>query len=78
MWMKTALSSSLAYHPRVLILDEVFSALDVLVRDDLIENPLDHAGETTILISSHDLAEIETIASHICYLDRGRVQFADA
>jgi ABC-2 type transport system ATP-binding protein len=75
--MKTALSSSLAYHPRVLILDEVFSGLDALVRDDLVEGPLDHAGETTILISSHDL-EIETIASHVCYLDRGRVQFADA
>jgi ABC-2 type transport system ATP-binding protein len=77
MWMKTALASSLAYRPRVLILDEVFSGLDPLVRDDLIEGTLDHAGETTVLISSHDLAEIESIASHICYLDRGRVQFSE-
>lgn len=77
MWMKTALLSSLAYHPRVLLLDEPFSGLDPLVREDLIEGLIESAAETTILISSHDLADIESFASHIGYLDRGRLQFAE-
>src|SRR4029077_12238928 len=58
MWMKAALASSLSYRPRLLVLDEPFSGLDPLVREDLIEGLLDSAGETTILISSHDLADI--------------------
>jgi ABC-2 type transport system ATP-binding protein len=77
MWMKAALASSLAYRPRLLVLDEPFSGLDPLVREDLIEGLLESAGETTILISSHDLADIETFASHIGYLDRGRLQFSE-
>src|SRR5262249_38584339 len=37
MRMKAALASSLAYHPRLIILDEPFTGLDALVRDELIE-----------------------------------------
>jgi len=48
--MKVALASSLAYHPRLLILDEPFSGLDPLVRDELIEGMLDRVSETTIFI----------------------------
>jgi len=77
MWMKAALASALAYRPRLLVLDEPFSGLDPLIREDLIEGVLDSAGETTIFISSHDLAEIETFASHVGYLDRGRLQFSE-
>ncbi|MBZ5580338.1 MAG: ABC transporter ATP-binding protein [Acidobacteriia bacterium] len=77
MWMKAALVSSLAYRPRLLVLDEPFSGLDPLVREDLIEGVLESAGETTIFISSHDLADIETFASHIGYLDHGRLQFSE-
>jgi len=77
MRMKTALASSLAYRPRLLIMDEPFSGLDPLMREDLIDGLLECAGETTILISSHDLAEIESFASHIGYLDGGRLQFSE-
>jgi len=77
MWMKTALASSLAYRPPLIVLDEPFTGLDPLVRDELIEGVLDAAEGATILISSHDLAEIETFASHIGYLDRGRLQFSE-
>jgi len=77
MWMKAALTCSLAYRPRLLVLDEPFSGLDPLIREDLIEGVLESAGETTILISSHDLAEIESFVSHVGYLDRGRLQFSE-
>ena len=74
---KAALAGSLAYRPPLLIMDEPFSGLDPLVREELIEGLLESAGETTILISSHDLAEIESFASHIGYLDRGRLQLSE-
>jgi len=77
MRMKAALVSSLAYRPRLLVLDEPFSGLDPVVRDDLIEGIIESAEETTILVSSHDLAEIESFASHIAYLDSGRLRFAE-
>ena len=35
--------------------------------------PLALAGETTVLFSSHDLAEVDSFASHVGYMDRGRL-----
>ncbi len=77
MRMKAALASSLAYRPRLIVLDETFSGLDSLVRDELIEGLLANADGASVLISSHDLSEIESFASHIGYLDRGRLQFSE-
>jgi ABC-2 type transport system ATP-binding protein len=77
MRMKAALAGSLAYRPRLIVLDEPFSGLDPLVRDELIESLLDRAAEATVLISSHDLGEIESFASHVGYLDQGRLKFSE-
>ena len=73
MRMKAAFASSLAYRPRLIVLDEPFSGLDPLVRDELIEGLIDRAPETTIFLSSHDLAEIEGFASHVGFLEQGRL-----
>jgi ABC-2 type transport system ATP-binding protein len=77
MWMKTLLVSSLAYEPRVLILDEPFGGLDAVARDDIVQGLMENVENTTVLIASHDLSEIETFASHIGYLGYGRVQFSE-
>jgi ABC-2 type transport system ATP-binding protein len=77
MWMKTALVSSLAYRPQLLILDEPFSGLDPVVREDLIEGLVDSARETTLFISSHDLVDIESFATHIAFLSEGGLQFSE-
>jgi ABC-2 type transport system ATP-binding protein len=77
MRMKAALASSLAYRPRLMVLDESFTGLDALVRDELIEGVLAHAEDTTIFISSHDLTEIESFASNIFYLEQGRLEFSE-
>jgi ABC-2 type transport system ATP-binding protein len=77
MKMKASLASSLAYRPQLVVLDEPFTGLDALVRDELIEGLLARAEGTTIFISSHDLAEIESFASHIGYLDQGRLRFSE-
>ena len=75
MRMKAALASSLAYRPELIVLDEPFTGLDALVRHEFIQGLLERADGTTILISSHDLSEIESFASHIGYLEDGRLRF---
>lgn len=77
MKMKAALASSLAYHPKLIMLDEPFTGLDPLVRDELIQGLLERAEEATILVSSHDLAEIESFASHVGYLEQGSLLFSE-
>ncbi len=77
MKMKAALASSLAYHPRLILLDEPFSGLDALVRDELIAGLLERAADTTILVSSHDLAEVESFATHMGFMDAGRLQCSE-
>jgi len=77
MRMKAAFVSALAYRPRLIVLDEPFSGLDPLVRDELIDSLLDLAGDSTIFLSSHDLAEIESLASHVGYLEEGRLLFSE-
>ena len=77
MRMKAAFAISLAYRPKLIVLDEPFTGLDPLVRDELIEGLLPSAENTTVFISSHDLGEIESFASHIGFLDRGRLQFSE-
>jgi ABC-2 type transport system ATP-binding protein len=77
MRMKVALASSLAYRPRLLVMDEPFSGLDPLVRDELIECIVQRAGDATLLISSHDLGEMESFATHIGYLEAGLLRFSE-
>jgi len=77
MRMKVALASALAFRPKLIVLDEPLGGLDPLVRDELIEALLDRAAEATVFISSHDLAEIESFASHVGYLEQGRLVFSE-
>ncbi len=77
MKVKAALAAALAYRPRLLILDEPFGGLDVLVRDQLIATILERSGETTVFLASHDLAEIESFATHVGYLNEGHLEFVE-
>jgi ABC-2 type transport system ATP-binding protein len=77
MRMKASLASSLAYRPRLIVLDEPFTGLDALVRDQLIESLLARAEGTTIFLSSHDLGEMESFASHIGYLEEGKLRISE-
>jgi ABC-2 type transport system ATP-binding protein len=78
MRIKVALACALPYRPKLLILDEPFSGLDALVRDEFMEDLLMQAGEMTILISSHELAEIEHITTHVGFIDSGRMLLEDS
>ena len=77
MRIKMALVCALAFRPRLLILDEPFAGLDPIVRDELIAGLLQQAGELTILISSHELTEIEGLATDVGFLRSGRMMFQE-
>ena len=79
MLMKAALLSSLAYRPKLLVLDEPFSGLDALVRDEFIRGVLEVSaqGEWTVLVSSHDIEEVERLADHVALLDGGRLRLSE-
>lgn len=78
MRMKMALACALPFRPELLILDEPFSGLDPLVRDEFMEELLRQAGEMTVLISSHELAEIDGVATHVAFLDEGKLLFQES
>ena len=73
MRMKALLVGALAYRPKLLVLDEPLSGLDTLVRDEVVNGLLQQAGDTTILISSHELAEIESFTTHVAFMQNGRL-----
>jgi ABC-2 type transport system ATP-binding protein len=75
MRIKLALVGALAFRPALLVLDEPFAGLDPLVRDELIAGLLREAGELTILISTHELVEIEGLATDVGFLAGGRMVF---
>jgi ABC-2 type transport system ATP-binding protein len=79
MLMKAALLASLAYRPKLLVLDEPFSGLDPLVRDEFVRGVLEISaqGEWTVLVSSHDVEEVERLADRVALLDAGRLRLSE-
>jgi ABC-2 type transport system ATP-binding protein len=73
MRMKALLVGALAYRPKLLVLDEPLSGLDTLVRDEVVNGLLQQAADTTILISSHELAEIESFTTHVAFMQSGHL-----
>jgi ABC-2 type transport system ATP-binding protein len=71
---KVALSLALANEPAVLVLDEPTSGLDTLVRREFLESMVDLAAAgRTVLLSSHQIAEVERVADYVAILSRGKL-----
>lgn len=75
MRIELAMVAALAFRPKLLLLDEPLAGVDVVFRDELLDGLLRQAGETTILISSHELSEIERFVTHVGFLESGRLLF---
>jgi len=78
--MKAVLLSVLPYRPKLLVLDEPFSGLDALMRDEFVRGILEVSalGEWTVLVSSHDIEEVERLADHVALLDAGRLRLSES
>jgi ABC-2 type transport system ATP-binding protein len=66
---------ALAPRPRLLILDEPFSGLDPVVRDDLTTGVLSLADRDgwSVLLTSHEMDDVERLADHVGFLNDGRL-----
>ncbi len=80
MKMKAALLAALAYRPELLVLDEPFSGLDPAVRDDFVRGVFEATGEGgwSVLISSHDIDEVERFADWVIVIDGGKLKVSES
>jgi ABC-2 type transport system ATP-binding protein len=75
MRLKAAFLVALAPRPSLLVLDEPFSGLDPVVRDDLVTGLLSLADKDgwSVLLTSHEMDDIERLADHVGFLEHGRL-----
>ncbi len=78
-YMKAALLCALAPRPQLLIMDEPFTGMDALVKDELVRGLLESAGSEgwTVLLCSHDIGELELLADWVGFLDRGVMRLSE-
>ena len=80
MQMKVSLVSALSYRPELLLLDEPFSGLDPLIREEFIDGILElmDGGDWTILLSSHDIHEVERLCDSVTLIDHGSIVLSES
>ncbi len=62
----------------LIILDEPFSGIDVVSRERIIDGLIDHIshGDHTVLISTHEIYEAESLFDYVVFLNEGQVVLA--
>ncbi len=74
------IAASLLHSPRLLLLDEPTIGLDLAVKHAMIEMLRDMADTDgcTVLLSSHDMSDIEELCDRVIVIDQGRLIFDGA
>lgn len=76
--MKAALVLALAPRPALVVMDEPFSGLDPLMREEVIAGLRATADQRTVLISSHEVDEVERLADWVVMINAGQLAFAES
>jgi ABC-2 type transport system ATP-binding protein len=73
--MRCELAAALIHNPPLLFLDEPTIGLDVLVKMKIREflKEINEKYNTTILLTTHDLGDIEALCERVIMLDEGRI-----
>lgn len=69
----------LARNVPLLMMDEPFSGIDLLSREQMINGLIDRISERqdqTVLISTHEILEMESLFDHVVFMDQGQVKLS--
>lgn len=75
--MRCDLAASLLHNPPLLFLDEPTIGLDVVAKESIREflKTINPQFQTTVLLTTHDLADIEELCKRIMIIDQGKILF---
>ena len=75
--MRADIAASLLHNPKVLYLDEPTIGLDVVVKDNIRKaiELINQEENTTVILTTHDLADIELLSKRIVMIDKGKNVF---
>lgn len=78
--MRAELGLALLHEPEILFLDEPTIGLDVLAKREILRfiKDLNRDRHVTVMVTSHDMADLEQLAGRIVMIDRGRIAFDGA
>ena len=73
---KTKLLLTVSRRAPYLLMDEPLSGIDILTREEIINTLIKdyREGEQTIIISTHEIAEVESLVDEVIFLDRGQIR----
>lgn len=72
--MRADLGAALIHNPKVLYLDEPTIGLDLVVKDKIREaiREINEKYQTTVILTTHDIGDIEELCSRIIVIDEGK------
>jgi polar amino acid transport system ATP-binding protein len=71
---RVAIIRSLALHPRMLLLDEITSALDPVLVNEVLSLVRDLKNDgMTMLLATHEMGFAKQVADEVCFLHQGRI-----
>ena len=75
--MRADLAASMLHNPRILFLDEPTIGMDVLVKEKirLAIHALNKSYGTTVILTTHDMTDIEDLCSRIILLEKGAILY---
>ena len=75
--MRADLAASMLHNPRILFLDEPTIGMDVLVKEKirLAIHALNKQYGTTVVLTTHDMTDIEDLCSRIILLEKGSILY---
>ena len=73
--MRADLAASMLHNPKILFLDEPTIGMDVLVKEKIRQaiHTLNEKYHTTIVLTTHDMADIENLCSRIIMIEKGKI-----
>jgi ABC-2 type transport system ATP-binding protein len=72
--MRADIAASMIHNPKVLFLDEPTIGLDVVVKDNIRKaiTEINQNEKTTIILTTHDISDIELLCKRIVMIDKGK------